>query len=77
MKPFNQEDMDERQQAAEHIIKNSGHFKVCEACDSIVGKRAAQCPNCQNYRFNEDKEYVKSHAKEIASRPPVSVHDWE
>jgi len=65
--------LQERARRAEKISASPEHFKVCEGCDSIVAARAAVCPNCHGYRFDEAAESVVSQARLLASRPQTSV----
>ena len=63
----------ERARKAEKIIAKPAEFKVCEGCESIVAIRAATCPNCHGYRFNEQPDVVVAQARLLASRAQTSV----
>ncbi|MEM1059808.1 MAG: hypothetical protein AAGK14_11215 [Verrucomicrobiota bacterium] len=63
----------ERREKAEKIAANPGDFKVCEGCESIVVQKAAFCPNCNSYRFDESAERVVEQAKVLGSRPSISL----
>jgi len=65
--------MDKRKIAALLIFENPERYKICEGCDSILGKSVNICPNCKSYRFNEDEEDVASHAKKIGNREQTTV----
>ena len=65
----------DRGEAAAKIIAHPAGYKICEQCDSIVSKRAAHCPNCNGYRFNDEASAVVEQAKHLASRPQTSVTD--
>ena len=65
--------LQERARKAEKIIASPEKFKVCEGCDSIVSARAATCPNCRGYRFDESAESVIRQTRLLASRPQTSV----
>ncbi|MEI6560949.1 MAG: hypothetical protein WCO68_02575 [Verrucomicrobiota bacterium] len=63
----------ERARKAEKIIAKPAEFKVCEGCESIVTLRAATCPNCHGYRFDEAPASVVKQARLLASRAQTSV----
>jgi rRNA maturation endonuclease Nob1 len=65
--------LSERAAKAAKIAEEPHLYKVCEGCDSIVTKRAATCPSCHGYRFNEDPEEVVQQAKILGSREQRSV----
>lgn len=65
--------LSERAAKAAKIAEEPHLYKVCEGCDSIVTKRAATCPSCHGYRFNEDPEIVVQQAKILGSREQRSV----
>jgi ribosomal protein L40E len=62
-----------RQRKAEEIARDPSNYKVCEGCESIVATRAATCPNCHGYRFNEDGAVVVEQARLLGSRDRTSV----
>lgn len=66
-------DMADRREKAEKIAAQPGEFKVCEGCESIVVRKAAFCPNCNSYRFDESAERVIAQAKILGSRPSISL----
>lgn len=66
-------DMAERREKAEKIAAHPDEFKVCEGCESIVVQKAAFCPNCNSYRFDESTERVIEQAKVLGSRPSISL----
>jgi len=68
-----QSELQDRREKAEKIAASPGGFKVCEGCESIVVKKAAFCPNCHSYRFDETPERVVEQAKVLGSRPSVSL----
>lgn len=63
----------ERAARAEKIIAAPANFKICEGCESIVASRAASCPNCHGYRFDDSPDRVVDQARLLASRPQQSV----
>ena len=63
----------ERARQAAKIEKHPERFKICESCDSIVAQRAATCPNCTGYRFDDERSAVVAQARLLASRPQTSV----
>ncbi len=63
----------DRAAAAAKIASNPAGYKVCEGCDSIVGKGAALCPNCHSYRFDDSPQRVVLQARILGSRPQTSV----
>ena len=63
----------DRARKAAKIIAKPTEFKVCESCESIVTLRAATCPNCHGYRFDETPESVVTQARLLASRAQTSV----
>jgi rRNA maturation endonuclease Nob1 len=65
--------LSERAAKAAKIAEEPHLYKVCEGCDSIVAKRAATCPSCHGYRFNQDPEIVVQQAKILGSREQRSV----
>lgn len=65
--------LSERAAKAAKIAEEPHLYKVCEGCGSIVAKRAATCPSCHAYRFNEDPEIVVQQAKILGSREQRSV----
>ena len=54
-------------------MKNPAHYKICEGCDSIVMARAATCPNCASYRFEEDSAKVVTQARILGMRQRTAV----
>jgi hypothetical protein len=62
-----------RAEAAAKIAAHPYQYKVCEGCDSIVGKATALCPNCHSFRFNEAPDAVKQQAALLGSREQRSV----
>jgi hypothetical protein len=62
-----------RQEKARQIAANPSGFKVCEGCDSIVGRQVVLCPNCHSYRFDEAPERVVAQAELLGSREQSSV----
>lgn len=65
--------LSERARKAAKIIARPQDFKVCEGCDSIVKRQAADCPNCHSYRFDEEPQRVVLQAQILASREQTSV----
>lgn len=65
--------MDKRLAAAVQIILNPSNYKVCEGCDSIVSQKAAICPNCHSYRYNEDADFIVIHAEKLGRSEQNSV----
>lgn len=63
----------DRAAAAAKIASNPAGYKVCEGCDSIVGKGAALCPNCHSYRFDISSQRVVLQARILGSREQTSV----
>ena len=63
----------DRAARAAKIIEKPDEYKVCEGCDSIVTARVATCPNCFNYRFDEDARAVIAQATLLATREQRSV----
>jgi hypothetical protein len=62
-----------RAETAAKIASNPSSYKVCEGCDSIVGKATAICPNCHSFRFDDAPETVVSQAVILGSREQRSV----
>lgn len=62
-----------RAETAAKIASNPANYKVCEGCDSIVGKSTAICPNCHSFRFNAEPEMVVCQAVLLGSREQRSV----
>lgn len=62
-----------RAETAAKIASNPANYKVCEGCDSIVGKATAICPNCHSFRFNAELQTVVTHAVMLGSREQRSV----
>jgi hypothetical protein len=62
-----------RAETAAKIASNPANYKVCEGCDSIVGKATAICPNCHSFRFDSEPQAVVSHAVMLGSREQRSV----
>lgn len=62
-----------RAEAAARIASNPGNYKVCEGCDSIVGKATAICPNCHSFRFDPEPDTVVNQAVLLGSREQRSV----
>jgi len=63
----------ERLQKAKEIASNPSAYKVCEACDSIVGSGSSTCPNCHGYRFDDSNSRVVDQAIFLGSRKKTSV----
>lgn len=65
--------LSDRALRAARIIAKPDEYKVCEGCESIVRQRAATCPNCHGYRFNENAAAIIEQAQLLASREQKSV----
>ena len=63
----------ERLKKAKEIASNPSAYKVCEACDSIVGSSSTVCPNCHGYRFDDSSSRVVDQAIFLGSRKKTSV----
>ncbi len=68
-----QEQTPNRAEAAAKIVSNPANYKVCEGCDSIVGKATAICPNCHSFRFDSEPDTVVHQAVILGSREQRSV----
>ncbi len=66
-------ELEDRANRAARIIADPSHFKVCEGCESIVVLKAATCPNCHGYRFDDSAARVIAQAKVLGSRPATSL----
>jgi RNA polymerase subunit RPABC4/transcription elongation factor Spt4 len=64
---------DNRKVAALKIIENPSAYKVCEGCDSIVAQKAALCPNCHSYRFDNEVIRITQQARKLGARDQKSV----
>jgi hypothetical protein len=62
-----------RAETAAKIASNPANYKVCEGCDSIVGKSTTICPNCHSFRFDAEPETVVTQAVLLGSREQCSV----
>lgn len=62
-----------RADTAAKIASSPQNYKVCEGCDSIVGKGAAICPNCHSFRFDDAPEAVVSQAVILGNREQRTV----
>ena len=62
-----------RAETAAKIASNPANYKVCEGCDSIVGKATAICPNCHSFRFDAEPHTVVSQAVLLGNREQRSV----
>lgn len=62
-----------RAETAAKIASNPAQYKVCEGCDSIVGRATAICPNCHSFRFDETPETVINQAVILGNREQRSV----
>jgi predicted Zn-ribbon and HTH transcriptional regulator len=67
------EKIDERARQADKIVKNPAQYKICEGCDSIVLQKAATCPNCASYRFEESIELIVKQARILGMRQRSTV----
>ena len=56
----------ERRRQVEYILQRAANYKACDQCRSIMPKSIGHCPWCAAYRFNEDVDYVKATAAEMA-----------
>ena len=65
--------IDERARQADKIVKNPSSYKICEGCDSIVVSKAATCPNCASYRFEEDLQKIVAQARILGRRQRTTV----
>jgi len=68
-----QDPISDRAETAAKIVASPHNYKVCEGCDSIVGKGAPICPNCHSFRFDAAAEAVVSQAVLLGSREQRSV----
>jgi RNA polymerase subunit RPABC4/transcription elongation factor Spt4 len=73
MSPPMNESSSTRAETAAKIVSNPGNYKVCEGCDSIVGKATAICPNCHSFRFDSEHDSVVHQAVILGSREQRSV----
>ncbi len=62
-----------RAETAAKIAAVPQNYKVCEGCDSIVGKSTSICPNCHSFRFDSAPETVVNQATILGSREQRSV----
>ena len=62
-----------RLKKAQEIASNPSAYKVCEACDSIVGLGSTTCPNCHGYRFDTSDTRVVDQAIFLGTRKKTSV----
>jgi hypothetical protein len=62
-----------RAETAAKIASNPTNYKVCEGCDSIVGKTTTICPNCHSFRFDAEPHTVVSQAVLLGNREQRSV----
>lgn len=62
-----------RAATAAKIASSPHNYKVCEGCDSIVGKTTAICPNCHSFRFDDAPEVVVNQAVMLGNREQRSV----
>jgi hypothetical protein len=62
-----------RAETAAKIASNPSNYKVCEGCDSIVGKSTVICPNCHSFRFDSAPQTVMNQAVLLGSREQRSV----
>jgi len=62
-----------RAETAARIAALPQNYKVCEGCDSIVGKATSICPNCHSFRFDSAPETVVSQAVLLGNREQRSV----
>ncbi|MFD2257051.1 hypothetical protein ACFSSA_10205 [Luteolibacter algae] len=62
-----------RAETAAKIAAAPQNYKVCEGCDSIVGRSTAICPNCHSFRFDETPDSVVNQAVILGNREQRSV----
>jgi hypothetical protein len=62
-----------RAETAAKIASAPHQYKVCEGCDSIVGKGATICPNCHSFRFDDEPQRVVKQAILLGNREQQSV----
>ena len=62
-----------RAETAAKSASNPKNFKVCEGCNSIVGKATTICPNCHSFRFDAEPQTVVLQAALLGSREQRSV----
>ncbi len=62
-----------RAETAAKIAAVPQNYKVCEGCDSIVGRSTSICPNCHSFRFDDSPETVVSQAVVLGNREQRSV----
>ena len=67
------ETIDERARQADKIVKNPTQYKICEGCDSIVMAKAATCPNCASYRFEDEIQRVVAQARILGRKQRTTV----
>lgn len=67
------ETIDERARQADKIVKNPTQYKICEGCDSIVMAKAATCPNCASYRFEDEIQRVVAQARILGRKQRSTV----
>lgn len=63
----------DRAETAAKIAASPSKYKVCEGCDSIVGRSTALCPNCHSFRFDETAQTVVKQAVILGNREQRSV----
>lgn len=67
------ESIDERARQADKIVKNPTQYKICEGCDSIVMAKAATCPNCASYRFEDEIQRIIAQARILGRKQRTTV----
>ena len=65
--------MADRQAAAERVVADATHYKVCEGCDSVVSSNSVTCSQCHGYRFVSDPNRVINQARLLALTPQQGV----
>ena len=62
-----------RAETAAKIATIPENYKVCEGCDSIVGRATFLCPNCHSFRFDSEPAAVIRQALLLGNREQRSV----
>jgi len=55
------------------IRENIDLFQSCEACDAIAPTTYRVCPLCKNYRFNNNKYYIKRMLRKFLKKDDSSI----
>jgi rRNA maturation endonuclease Nob1 len=68
-----QDEIKNRKNIGDKILKNIKYYKFCEGCESVILIDSIFCPVCDGYRFNTNLDIVRKAVHVLANKKQSSV----